>query len=104
MRRRFIQLADGSLVEVGQAALDLPADAGALWGDAHYRDLRAPDGTPIDTRTKHRAYMRDRGLTTADDYTHEWRRAREEREAFYGRAPDPNRAYDIARAIEERRG
>lgn len=47
--------------------------ANALAGDRHYDTIMAPDGvTRLDTRSKHREYMRRHGLTIADDYTNEW--------------------------------
>lgn len=54
----------------------------AQYGDRHYDGMRATDGTPIDSRTKHRAYMKAKGLTTADDYTQTWAKAQKERETF----------------------
>lgn len=56
--------------------------ANALAGDRHYDGLRAPDGTDISSRTKHREYMARTGLTTADDYTQSWKRAEDERTAL----------------------
>lgn len=53
--------------------------ANALAGDRHYEGMRAPDGTDISSRTKHREYMRSRGLTTADDFASTWKRAENER-------------------------
>jgi hypothetical protein len=104
MRRRFI-IEAGELVEVtGSPAPALRADSGALWGDSSYRDLRATDGTPIDTRTKHREYMKQHGLTTIDDYTQHFAKAERERDAHRTYAPDPQRKLDIARAMEKLRG
>lgn len=56
--------------------------ANALAGDRHYDGLRATDGTDISTRTKHRQYMRERGLTTADDFKGTWAQADKERKAL----------------------
>lgn len=42
-------------------------DASVLSG-RFYENTVATDGTDIGSRAKHRAYMRERGLTTADDY------------------------------------
>ena len=56
--------------------------ANALAGDRHYDGLVAPDGTDISSRTKHREYMKSRGLATADDFAETWRRAEKEREAI----------------------
>ncbi len=53
--------------------------ANALAGDRHYDGLQASDGTPIDTRTKHREYMKRNGLTIADDYKGEWAKAEKDR-------------------------
>lgn len=104
MRRRYIFI-DGELVDVTDAPPPaLRVDSGALWTDKGYTNLRATDGTPIDTRTKHREYMKQRGITTIDDYTQHFERTAKERDAFYTNAPDPQRAYDIARAMEKHRG
>jgi hypothetical protein len=46
---------------------------GALWGDRIYDGMRASDGTPIDSRTKHRRFMKERNLTTVDDYKETWK-------------------------------
>lgn len=51
---------------------------------ACYANQRATDGTPIDSRRKHDAYMKAHGLTMASDYAQSWaeipkRRAEEER-------------------------
>ena len=43
--------------------------------DRHYWNLTATDGTDIGSRTKHREYMRQNGLTTADDYKETWAKA-----------------------------
>lgn len=56
--------------------------ANALAGDRHYDGLVAPDGTDISTRTKHRQYMKDHGLSLADDFKETWRKAEKERQAF----------------------
>ena len=54
----------------------------AQFGDRHYDGLRATDGTPIDSRSKHREYMKRNGLTTTDDYTNTWKQAEQERNKF----------------------
>jgi putative FmdB family regulatory protein len=71
-----------------------------LAGDRGYEGMRAPDGTDLSTRTKHRAYMKERGITTADDFKGEWQRAAVRRaEDMAG--VDPGRREDIARAIDK---
>jgi len=61
-------------VNGGQSAL-----CNALAGDRNYDGLVAPDGTLINSRTKHREYMKRNGLTIADDYKGEWEKAAKER-------------------------
>lgn len=56
--------------------------ANAMAGDRHYDGLRAPDGTDISSRTKHRNYMKSRGLTTVDDFSGTWKSAEKERTAI----------------------
>jgi putative FmdB family regulatory protein len=56
--------------------------ANALAGDRHYDGLRAPDGTDISSRTKHREYMKANNLSLAGDYTDTWAKKLKEREAF----------------------
>lgn len=97
-----------------QAMEELSAD----WTDAErraptateglvYGNLgRATDGTPIDSRTKHREYMREKGLTVASDYTETWAKAEKERaKAFAGDFDRQGRREDIARALyQHKRG
>lgn len=70
----------------------------ALASERHYDGLTATDGTPIDTRAKHREYMRSRNLTTIDDYAETWKRQAQEREARMA-GEDKTRAADVAQAI-----
>lgn len=66
--------------------------ANALAGDRYYDGLRAPDGSDISSRTKHREYMKRNGLTVADDYKGEWARAEKERRDRFGGNIQSNRA------------
>jgi len=75
----------------------------ALASERHYDGLRAQDGTPIDTRAKHRAYMRERGLTTIDDFKQTWAKEAEARTARLA-GEDPSRAADVAQAIAKLEG
>lgn len=68
-----------------------------LAGDRGYDGMRTSDGVDISTRTKHRAYMKERGITTADDYRNEWKTAAQQRAADLA-GDDPSRREDIARA------
>lgn len=74
------------------------AISNALASERHYDGLRAQDGTPIDTRAKHRAYMKANNLTTVDDFASTWQRDAKERSARMEGA-DPTRARDVAEAL-----
>ena len=74
--------------------------ANALAGDRHYQDLRASDGTPIDSRTKHREYMKKNNLALTGDFKNEWSQAAKEREAIRAGAPDRERKRDVREAVE----
>jgi hypothetical protein len=77
-------------------------DTGALWGDLHYRETTGPNGEDLSTRTKHREYLRQTGLTTVDDFSQTWKRDAQKREqAFKG--VDPERVRDVARAMDKHR-
>jgi hypothetical protein len=78
------------------------AVANALAGDRHYDGLQATDGTDISTRAKHRAYMKERGLTTVDDFAGTWKKQAAEREARMT-GTDSTRKADIAAAIQQHR-
>lgn len=84
-RRRYIyDPTTKEMVEITQGAQpEARADAGALWGDRHYDGMRATDGTDISSRSKHRAYMKANNLTTADDFTQSWDKAREQRDKLF---------------------
>jgi len=101
MKRRWIQLGLDLVEVTGDYTPPLPVDSGALWGDRGYDGMRATDGAPIDSRSKHREYMRARGLTTADDYSGEWAEARRIRDEWYTKGRDPSRREDVARALEK---
>lgn len=68
------------------------AIANALAGDRHYEGLAASDGTLINSRSKHREYMKRNGLTIADDYKGEWKNAAKEREQRFTGTHNTNRA------------
>ena len=77
------------------------AQANPLAGDRHYDGLRAPDGSDISSRTKHREYMKRTGLTTADDFAASWRAAEEQRNRYRQGEPGTGAVTrdDIARAF-----
>lgn len=97
-KRRFIQI-NGELVEVtDDCQAPLRNDSGVLWGDRSYAGLKAPDGTDISSRSKHREYLKATGLTTTDDFKSQWARQTEARERYVQSGGSINRA-DIQRAI-----
>jgi len=78
-------------------ALDAPVMVGRF-----YENMTAQDGTDISTRARHRAYMREKGLTTIDDYKGEWAKAQEKRaEIAQGKMPSKTRREAIARKMYE---
>ena len=102
-RRRYIQI-EGKLVEVTDDYQAPQRKGNNIMGDQHYDGLRAPDGTDISTRSKHREYMKRTGLTTADDFKSDWSRANEARTQYRQQGGSISRA-DVARAMEKlRRG
>lgn len=52
-----------------------------LQTDTAYDGLKATDGTPIDTRRKHREYMQANNLTMVSDFTKTWAEAPAKRAA-----------------------
>lgn len=106
VRGRFVYTSGGEpLPEPVEAGREPPPEARLqLMTDGHYDGLRATDGTPINSRTKHRSYMQAKGLTVADDYKGEWAKKYEERQAYRrGERVDPELSREIGRAAYERR-
>jgi hypothetical protein len=94
---------DGKLVEgPGPRRTDGSGD-GWRFSDRIYsgKPFKAPDGTVIDSRKKHRDYMKRAGVTTVDDFKGEWAAAQKRREdVFAGRHDKRERREAIARSIE----
>ena len=70
-----------------------------LWSDRAYQDMNDPR---FSSRSQHREFMRQNGLTTADDFKGTWDKAAQQREAWYKEGRDPTRREDVARAIATR--
>ena len=49
-----------------------------LISESHYEGVRATDGTPIDTRARHKRYMEEHGVCHAGDYSPEFYKQRRE--------------------------
>lgn len=102
-RRRFIFRPDPDTGEV--VSVEVTRD----WSDAEtrapvategiaYSNLRATDGTPIDSRAKHREYMRAHGVALQSDFNPETI-AREK--AFAEQQEDRRRRDTVGRAAYE---
>lgn len=100
-RRRWVQI-NGELVEVmpdyvGESRAT--AKDSILWNDRSYQDMGDKRFT---SRTQHRQFMKERGLTTADDYKGEWQK-REEQRIKARNGFDATRRGDIIEAIHKLR-
>lgn len=68
-RRRFIwDPEQGRTVEVTSDYVGQRRDEGRRSEEEVYGHCQATDGTDLSTRTRHRAYMSERGLAMASDY------------------------------------
>lgn len=70
------------MVEVDDSWTETPRRAPVGTEELVYGKLRATDGTVLDTRRKHREYMRQHGYAVASDFTETWARAEREREGI----------------------
>lgn len=97
----------GRMVEgPGTRRIDGPSGDGYRFSDRMYSDkpFVAPDGTLIDSRKKHREYMKRNNLAIADDFKGTWERAAAERAAFYEGRDQRERSArreHVAQAIEQ---
>lgn len=104
-RRRFIyrknEAGEIESFEVGQDWTDAPRSTGDLL-KFQFDNLQATDGTDISSKTKHTRYMKQNGLTLADDFKGEWSKAAADRAAFLkGQQVDKSRREAIGRAEYE---
>lgn len=76
---------NGVAYEVGRDAIPENRQSidSVLWGDRNYADTRGPNGEDLSTRTKHREYMKQTGLTTIDDFTQSWKKSAEKRAEYF---------------------
>lgn len=101
-RRRYIQNSEtGELVEVALDYQAPPKNADhVLWNDRAYDGLQATDGTAINSRSRHREYMKAHNLTLMDDFKGTWQKSREQRDAYFKEGKGgATRREDVARAI-----
>ena len=85
-RRRFIYPRDGGEpFEVGAdyvAEPDRQTTDACLWGDRGYENLPSENGPAINSRSRHREYMRRNGVTTMDDFKDQWKRQEKTRDDY----------------------
>jgi hypothetical protein len=74
---------------------------GLLYGDRGYDGMQASDGADISTRSKHREYMKQNGLTTMDDFKETWAKSAEKRADYYTGKRGTVTRHDIAQAIHD---
>lgn len=79
---------DGELVEVFR---EPPGPRVHLQTDRGFDNLRATDGTPINSRSKWSRYMKENNLTLASDWTESWDKAAAKRESLFKGGPDAQR-------------
>jgi len=103
VKRKFIYSRElGKMIEVTPDYEQEPRDhSEVLWNDRHYDGLTATDGTPINSRAKHRAYMKANGLTTMDDFKGEWAAAEKARADYWAGRKGSISRDDIERAIHQ---
>jgi hypothetical protein len=103
MRRRYRYDVDpdtGHVTEVEIGADWQPTPRQEFILGNHYEGTRATDGTPVDTKKKHAAYMKKNNLAIADDFKGTWAKAERERESIRSGTHDRReRREAIERAI-----
>jgi len=96
-RRRYVAVGNKWVEVTADYVQPFPDRQDLLWNDRAYQDMNDPR---FASRSQHREYMERNGLTTADDFTNEWKQAAKKREAFY-RGEDPNRVKSIVEAVKK---
>ena len=100
VRKPHVPTCHGKMERVITVAPGFSGLNNALAGDRHYDGLRATDGTPIDSRTKHREYMKRNGLAMVDDFKQTWAKAQKEREEYRsGTFKDPELRKELTEAV-----
>jgi len=91
--------------EIGADWTDVDRRAPAATEELVYGNLgTAPDGTRIDTRKRHREYMKANNLALADDFKDTWAKAEQERKAFHsGQHKAEGLREQIGRALYNRK-
>ncbi len=99
MRRRWVYPSNGEEpYEVSNDYTPPPryVSDSILWNDRTYQDGNDPR---FSSRSQHRDFMKQHGLTTVDDYKEEWR-DREKQRVEVKHGIDPTRRKAIERSID----
>src|SRR5687767_11528287 len=92
----------GQVVSVDADWTDEERKAPHITEGIAYSNLTATDGTVLDSRRKHRDYMRAHGLSMASDFTNHWQKAEKERErVLSGEADTKERREIVGRLLHE---
>jgi hypothetical protein len=95
----------GRLVEgPADRRIDGPSGDGWRFSDRLYsaNPFKGHDGTVIDSKRKHREYMKRHGLASADDFKGTWDAAAKKRaDVFTGKHDREARREAVARAMEK---
>ena len=95
----------GEVVEISTDWSDTERRAPVPSEEATYGNLTATDGTLLNSRAKHREYMKAHGLALAGDFQQTWAKAKQQREDFFaGKRPMPGLKEAIGRAVDQVRG
>jgi hypothetical protein len=75
--------------------------------DRNYENLRTTDGVEINSRRQHKEYMKEHGVTVADDFKENWKKKEKERERYFREGNNTEqdrkeRRETVARAFHER--
>lgn len=102
-RRRYrYDEATKQMVEVGSDWTDAERRAQTPTEELTYGGMRATDGTPINTKRRHREYMQQNGLALVSDYTEHNAKAAKKREDFFaGRHEHAGLKEAIGRAYDQ---
>lgn len=98
-RGRFVYSAElGKCISVDEAWTDAERRAPVATEELVYGEAKATDGTPINTRKRHREYLQRHGLAMAGDFSDDFReRVHKERE----RREDAERRETIGRVVHK---
>ena len=99
-RRRWIYPPNGEPVEVSEDYVLSPrnVDGSVLWNDRAYQDM---GDHRFSSRSQHRQYMKERGLTTTDDFLGNYWKDKEAKRIEQMSGVDPSRKQDIVQAIHK---